>query len=93
MSDAIEGKKAPAFTLADGAGKKVELADLKGKPVVVYFYPKDDTPGCTVEANEFQAHLKDFEKAGAVILNQPGFMRVSQEICRQIRSGLYAPGR
>lgn len=68
MSDAIEGKKAPAFTLADGAGKKVELADLKGKPVVVYFYPKDDTPGCTVEANEFQAHLKDFEKAGAVIL-------------------------
>lgn len=63
-----KGKKAPAFTLADGAGKKVELADLKGKPVVVYFYPKDDTPGCTVEANEFQAHLKDFEKAGAVIL-------------------------
>jgi peroxiredoxin Q/BCP len=45
-----EGKKAPAFTLADASGKKVALGDLAGKNVVVYFYPKDDTPGCTKEA-------------------------------------------
>ncbi|MCC6155018.1 MAG: redoxin domain-containing protein, partial [Candidatus Hydrogenedentes bacterium] len=62
------GSKAPAITLKDGSGKTVKLSDLKGKPVVLYFYPKDDTPGCTVEAKEFQASLKAFEKAGAVIV-------------------------
>lgn len=47
------GNKAPLFTLADGAGKKVKLADFKGKKVVLYFYPKDMTPGCTTEARAF----------------------------------------
>jgi peroxiredoxin Q/BCP len=47
------GDKAPAFTLADQDGKKVSLKDFAGRPVVVYFYPADDTPGCTKEACQF----------------------------------------
>jgi len=63
-----EGSKAPAFSLKDGQGATVKLSDLKGAPVVLYFYPKDDTPGCTVEAKEFQSALKSFEKAGAKVI-------------------------
>lgn len=63
-----KGKKAPAFTLSDGRGNKVALSDFKGKPVVLYFYPKDDTPGCTVEAKGFQAALPEFAKRGAAVL-------------------------
>ncbi|MCC6698067.1 MAG: thioredoxin-dependent thiol peroxidase [Candidatus Hydrogenedentes bacterium] len=63
-----EGSKAPAIELKASTGKKVKLSDFKGKPVVVYFYPKDDTPGCTVEAKGFQAHFAAFRKAGAEIL-------------------------
>ncbi|MBM3289693.1 MAG: thioredoxin-dependent thiol peroxidase [Candidatus Hydrogenedentes bacterium] len=63
-----EGAKAPAITLKSGAGETVKLSEFKGKYVVVYFYPKDDTPGCTIEANEFQANAKAFEKAGAVVI-------------------------
>ncbi len=63
-----EGSKAPAFAAIDSTGKTVKLQDMHGKPVVLYFYPKDDTPGCTLEAKGFQAHLPKFEKAGAVIL-------------------------
>lgn len=63
-----EGKKAPAITLKSGNGETVKLPDFKGKLVVLYFYPKDDTPGCTVEANDFQANIKAFERAGAVVL-------------------------
>ena len=62
------GTKAPAFALKSGNGETVRLSGLKGKFVAVYFYPKDDTPGCTIEANEFQANAKAFEKAGAVIV-------------------------
>ncbi|MCC6797487.1 MAG: thioredoxin-dependent thiol peroxidase [Candidatus Hydrogenedentes bacterium] len=62
------GTKAPAISVKDGAGKTVKLSDFNGKPVVLYFYPKDDTPGCTVEAKEFQASMKTFEKAGAVVI-------------------------
>ncbi|MFN0241999.1 MAG: peroxiredoxin [Planctomycetota bacterium] len=62
------GKKAPAFTLEDQAGKKVRLADLAGQWVVLYFYPKDDTPGCTTEACDFTASIKSFEKLDAVVL-------------------------
>jgi peroxiredoxin Q/BCP len=66
---AIEtGKKAPNFTLLDADGKKVSLADFAGKDVVVYFYPKDDTPGCTKEACGFRDLWKDFEKEGVVVL-------------------------
>jgi peroxiredoxin Q/BCP len=63
-----EGKTAPAFTLSDANGKSVTLADLAGKDVVLYFYPKDDTPGCTKEACGFRDLWKDIQKAGAVVL-------------------------
>jgi len=61
------GKKAPAFTMINDLGEKVSLSGLKGKKVVLYFYPKDDTPGCTVEAKEFRDAAADFEKAGTVV--------------------------
>ena len=63
-----EGKKAPAFTLTDADGKKVALTDFAGKHVIVYFYPKDDTPGCTKEACGFRDDWKAFQKLGAVVL-------------------------
>jgi peroxiredoxin Q/BCP len=63
-----KGKKAPVFSLPDATGKKVALADLKGKCVVLYFYPKDDTPGCTIEAKEFQAALPEFARRGAAVV-------------------------
>jgi peroxiredoxin Q/BCP len=62
------GNKAPDFTLPDQDGNPTKLSDLRGKPVVLYFYPKDDTPGCTKEACSFRDGFKDFEQAGAVIL-------------------------
>ena len=62
------GKKAPAFSgLTDGGGK-VALKDLKGKKVVLYFYPKDMTPGCANEAEGFRDAIKKFEKANAVVI-------------------------
>ncbi len=63
-----EGKAAPAFTLKDTNGKKVTLTDFKDKWVVLYFYPKDDTPGCTKQACAFRDLIKDIEKTGAVVL-------------------------
>ncbi|MFN3312404.1 MAG: peroxiredoxin [Hyphomonas sp.] len=62
-----EGRKAPAFTLETTAGKR-KLADHAGRWLVLYFYPKDDTPGCTKEAQDFSAHADAFEAAGASIL-------------------------
>lgn len=63
-----EGQKAPAFTLDDDQGKKVSLADFKGQPVVLYFYPKDMTPGCTIEACDFRDNFSAVKKKGAVVL-------------------------
>lgn len=62
------GKKAPAFTLPDSQGDKLRLSALQGQPVVLYFYPKDDTPGCTTEAQGFQARLPEFAQRHAVVL-------------------------
>jgi peroxiredoxin Q/BCP len=62
------GQKAPTFTLEDHEGKKVALKDFAGKNVIIYFYPKDDTPGCTKEACQFNDLLTQFTKADAVIL-------------------------
>jgi peroxiredoxin Q/BCP len=62
------GKAAPDFTLADQSGKKVTLSKLIGSPVVLYFYPKDDTPGCTKEACSFRDESAAFKKKKAVIL-------------------------
>ena len=63
-----EGRKAPAFKLASSEGGFVSLADLKGKTVVLYFYPKDDTPGCTREACEFRDSQAALRKKGVVVL-------------------------
>lgn len=63
-----EGKKAPAFSLKNQAGKSVKLSDFLGQHVVLYFYPKDDTPGCTTEACGFRDVHPKFEKSGAVVL-------------------------
>jgi len=63
-----EGKKAPAFTLVDGDGKKVKLADYAGKNVILYFYPRDDTPGCTKEACGFRDLWSEIGKKNAVVL-------------------------
>ena len=69
MGDWLEpGTKAPAFSLPCENGKKVKLADFKGKPVVLYFYPKDDTPGCTREACAFRDHSARLAELGAVVL-------------------------
>ncbi len=62
------GSKAPAFTLPDQDGKPVSLSELAGRWVVLYFYPKDDTPGCTTEACEFTEGIEAFEGLDAVVL-------------------------
>lgn len=67
MTTLTEGAQAPDFELA-GADGPVTLAAFKGKPLVVYFYPKDDTPGCTKEAQEFTALAGEFAKAGVALL-------------------------
>jgi peroxiredoxin Q/BCP len=69
MADWIEaGTQAPAFSLTADDGKKVKLADLKGSPVVLYFYPADDTPGCTREACAFRDRKAELQKLGVKVL-------------------------
>ena len=68
MAAITEGRKAPSFTLPDAEGRPVSLGDFKGKDVVVYFYPRDDTPGCTKEACGFRDHWKELQRAGVVVL-------------------------
>ena len=63
-----EGEPAPNFTLETDAGETVSLSDFRGKPVVLYFYPKDDTPGCTAQACGIRDAYGEFERAGAVVL-------------------------
>ena len=63
-----EGGRAPAFSTTDGDGNKVSLKDYRGKKVVLYFYPKDDTPGCTKEACSFRDAFSDFKKRGIDVL-------------------------
>lgn len=64
----LEGKKAPAFNLEGNDGKNHSVEDYKGKTVVLYFYPKDNTPGCTKEACGFRDQIASLRKAGAVVL-------------------------
>jgi peroxiredoxin Q/BCP len=68
--DAVRaGQLAPDFTLSEDGGAPGEtLAGLRGRPVVLYFYPKDDTPGCTTEARDFSCLINEFEKAGAHVI-------------------------
>jgi peroxiredoxin Q/BCP len=69
MGDFLEpGKKAPDFTLPADDGSKVKLSELRGKPVILYFYPRDDTPGCTREACSFRDRKTDMEQLGATVL-------------------------
>ena len=68
MATLDAGAKAPAFTLPDQDGNKVSLKDFAGQPVVVYFYPADDTPGCTKEACQFNDNLRAFTKADVVVI-------------------------
>jgi peroxiredoxin Q/BCP len=64
----VVGKKAPNFSLKKEDDSTVKLSDLKGRWAVLYFYPKDDTPGCTTEACDFTGGIKDFEKLDALVL-------------------------
>jgi peroxiredoxin Q/BCP len=68
MSELKTGAKVPAFSAHDQSGQKISLDDFKGKTVVLYFYPKDDTPGCTTEACSFRDEFAAFRKKGAVVL-------------------------
>jgi peroxiredoxin Q/BCP len=68
MAALEKGDTAPAFSMATDGGGKISAKDLKGKPFVLYFYPKDDTSGCTKEAIEFSALAKDFKKAGVMVI-------------------------
>ena len=68
MATLEEGKKAPAFTLESSDGGKVSLSDFKGQYVVIYFYPKDSTPGCTVEEEGFRDAMPKLKKKNAVVL-------------------------
>ena len=63
-----EGTPAPDFTLTSDSGTQVTLSELRGKPVVLYFYPKDDTPGCTLQACDIRDAWAEFESRGAVVL-------------------------
>ena len=63
-----EGEPAPDFTLTSHTGEEVTLSEFRGKPVVLYFYPKDDTPGCTAQAIGIRDAYGEFERAGAVVL-------------------------
>lgn len=62
------GHKAPAFAMPTDSGGKISLKNLKGQIVVLYFYPKDLTPGCTKQAIAFSEHIKAFDKAGAIVI-------------------------
>lgn len=63
-----EGEAAPDFTAMTDTGERVSLSDFRGRPVVLYFYPRDDTPGCTVQANGIRDAYAEFERAGVVVL-------------------------
>lgn len=83
-----EGKKAPAFTLPDEAGKERSLKDYVGKWVLLYFYPKDDTPGCTIEACTIRDQFADFKKIKAEVL---GVSPDSVESHRKFKDGYQLP--
>ena len=68
MADLVEGSAAPAFTAETSGGGQVSLSDFRGRQVILYFYPKDDTPGCTKEACQFRDLFPDFSGADAVVL-------------------------
>jgi thioredoxin-dependent peroxiredoxin len=74
-----EGNKAPDFVLKDKDSNEVRLSEIDSNYTVVYFYPKDDTPGCTIEANEFSSVLDEFEKLGVRVIGISGGDEVSKK--------------
>ena len=78
--------KAPAFSLPNQDGKKVSLKDLLGQWTVLYFYPKDDTPGCTTEASEFTTNWDQFQKLRGRYRRQPRLARKPPEFHRQAQA-------
>lgn len=68
MSSIAVGKKVPNFTIPATGEQEISLKDLQGKKVVIYFYPKDNTPGCTTEGQNFRDHYNKFKRAGAIVL-------------------------
>lgn len=86
MSILNEGDLAPDFSAANAKGKEMQLSALKGKNVVLYFYPKDDTPGCTIEAKEFTEAAAQFANAGALVLG----VSYDDAVCHQAFIDKYA---
>lgn len=80
----LEGKKAPAFKLPNQDGEIVQLKDIEEDYIVLFFYPKDNTPGCTIEAKEFTAKKKDFKKINALPLGiSGGDEKTKQKFCQK----------
>ena len=89
-----EGSPAPDFTLTSDAGETVSLSSLKGKPVVLYFYPKDDTPGCTKQACGIRDAWGEFERSGAVVLGvSPDSEASHVKFKREVRAPVHAARR
>ena len=89
-----EGKPAPDFELQSDSGETVKLSDLRGKQVVLYFYPKDDTPGCTTQACGIRDVYGEFEREGAVVLGvSPDDERVARQVQGEVRAAVHAARR
>lgn len=82
------GEAAPGFTAKNQDGKDVHLSDFRGKPVLIYFYPKDDTPGCTKEACSFRDEFSKFQKMGAVVI---GVSRQGSKSHQEFHSKYHLP--
>jgi peroxiredoxin Q/BCP len=82
------GEKAPDFAAKNQDGKVIHLSDFKGKPVIIYFYPKDDTPGCTKEACNFRDEYSKFQSLGAVVL---GVSRQNESSHKAFKSKYHLP--
>ena len=80
-----EGDRAPEFSMTTDGGGSVDLASLKGKPVILYFYPRDDTPGCTKEACGFRDSFPDFTGADAVIIPKDRQAPITETVIREAR--------
>ena len=85
MEALLVGKEAPDFSLKDATGKTHSMKDIETEFIVLFFYPKDNTPGCSIEANEFNKHLKDFSKISATVVGISGGDEKSKEkFCRKL---------
>lgn len=89
MSELKEGDMAPAVDLPGDGGGRITSAALTGRPYVIYFYPKDDTPGCTLEAQDFNARLADFTAAGTTVIGlSKDSVKSHDKFCRKHGLGI-----